>query len=89
MLGASTRVTAMAAVCLASCSSGGDLSPRHVSGTFEQGGNTGAGAGAGGDMGASGSPLIVVAPTSYEGGLAPDAACSGEVHEGERVPLDM
>jgi von Willebrand factor type A domain len=80
-----TKIAAIAAVCLVSCSGGGELSRRPGAGTF---GPTG-GTGAGGDLGVGGNPIIGAASTSNDAGLDPDAACSGEVHEGERLPLDM
>jgi Mg-chelatase subunit ChlD len=84
MLVTSTRVAAIATVCLASCSAGDGTPSRFGSGTSEQNGT-----GAGGVAGATNS-LIVVAPISdAAAALDPDATCSGEVHEGQRLPLDM
>jgi len=87
MRAASIRVTAIAVVCLASCSAGDGVPTRAGTGTFVQGG--GGNSGVGGGSGASGNPINVVAPASDDAGLNPDAACSGEVHEGVRLPLDM
>ena len=56
-------------------------------GGITSGDSTGATPGAGGSGGSTGP--IKVMPGNTDAGLDPDAACSGEVREGERVPLDM
>jgi hypothetical protein len=101
MGGASTRVdigawgravAASLALCVAGCSAGdGAAGVRHekpgsggAGGTVDTGGNPGGPIGSG-----AGGGLIGVPGASRDAGLDPDAACTSEKREGERLPLDM
>jgi hypothetical protein len=102
MGGASTRadigawewaVAAALAACVASCSAGdGPSGARRdnpgQTGTPGAGGTVSTG-GSGIGSGTGGSSLIGVPDASHDAGLDPDAACTGEVRQGERLPLDM
>jgi hypothetical protein len=85
-----------AAMVFAACSSSDVTSSRFVAPAGQGGGGVAGNLvsmGSGGSK--SGSDIInVIAPPDDGGraadvGLSPDAACSGEVHEGQRLPLDM
>ena len=103
MRGASTRadigawewaVAAAFAACVAGCSAGdGPSSARQnnpgQTGTPGAGGTTNTGGNGGISSGTGGGSLIGVPDASHDAGLDPDAACTGEVREGERLPLDM
>jgi hypothetical protein len=96
-------VAAAMAVC-AACSDDAGSGPRRpgdstasgAGGTAGQGpsgsGSTGTSAGGNGNAGAMSSgtgPIIMVPDAGREAGFDPDAACTGEMRQGERLPLDM
>src|SRR5438045_1724160 len=87
--------------CVAACSAGdgsGTRPPRPSGGDTSAGstvstgsGDTsgGQGGGAGIGTGSGGSPILSVPDAGHDAQFDPDAACTAEVREGERLPLDM
>jgi Mg-chelatase subunit ChlD len=94
-------VATSAVMALAACSGGSSGAARSEfssDGTTSIGGSAGSGGGGSsgvtstttGSTGSIGGASITVTPRpANDAALDPDAACSGEVHEGQRVPLDM